>query len=165
MSPEFQWRLTIRSSTPEIGTGVYVYQNVESDVLAHAGKPLDIVGVIDDHRQAADLFTELTQPPHRRLRHHGRSYQDVLDALGGERLRFADLGAADTHRTRQNLPACDLSAFVRLCMRAKLDTAPGCPFSHPADVAVERLDVDDQGRCRQIVAAHGGHRLRLRRAF
>ncbi len=97
--------------------------------------------------------------------------QHVAHAAIDHRLGLADLLHADADRAKFDLLQRDHRAFVRLGVRPQPHPPPGDPVGEPLQVALERIEIDDQRRRIDLVERHadlgrraGGHvRLRARK--
>ena len=129
-----------------------VFEVVDADAESRA---------LGERGQACDL----------RRAHDLVAHEDVVHAAFDQRLGFRDLLAAHAHRAGGNLALCDLRAFVGLGVG---------PHAHPAgdglrqriEVALERVELEDQGRRVDLLDAlpderrrpqsHFGYRIMLR---
>ena len=82
--------------------------------------------------------------------------EHVPDAGGDERLRLADLLATDADGAALELRERDLRALVRLAVRAQRDTRAAHRVGHQVEVALERVEVDDQRRSVDVVDGIAG---------
>ena len=85
--------------------------------------------------------------------------EHVANAGGDERLGLADLLAADADRAALDLRVRDVRALVRLRVRAQRDAAAAHGVGHQVEVALERVEVDDERRRVDVldgVAGTGG---------
>jgi hypothetical protein len=88
--------------------------------------------------------------------------QDVAYAAGRHDLSLADLLAADTDRSGGDLHARDLGALVGLCVRAQCHTGRARGVRHSLQVALQGVQVNEQGR---RIHLQDGHANDGRRAF
>jgi hypothetical protein len=106
-----------------------------------------IGGVIDNHHEIHHAVPKPDQPSDCRPRHDGRGDVNTVYAAFGERFRFAELGATYANRASLKLLAANFDALMRFCMRAKLQVSMSGEPSHPIDITIERLKVQNQARC------------------
>ena len=101
--------------------------------------------VVDAHGNV-DAPGEHRQPFELRLARQVVRDQDVVDPGVGHHLRLAELLAGDAARAEGHLPARDLDGLVRLDVRAVRE--PDCVAVRlpPREVAIQPIDVDDEGR-------------------
>ena len=92
-------------------------------------------GSIDDEREARLL--EQAKDPFSVDRIDRVGKTDVGDAVGGEDLRLADLGAADADRAARDLDAGDGRRLVRFRVRPEAKPPRVGGRLHAIDVAVE----------------------------
>ena len=94
--------------------------------------------------------------------------EHVGDARLDERRRLVDLLAADADRPARNLRLRDRGRLVRLRVRAQAQSSRGDLARQRVDVALERVEVEDQrgrlDRCDRVAGARGGslHRRQVR---
>src|SRR5262249_4111367 len=105
----------------------------------------DVPRIVGEHRNLG-LAREPRQPgdllhPHDLVRH-----QHVGDAARDQRLGLAHLLRAHADRARRDLPLRDLGALVALRVRAQSRRALLHHLRHACDVALERVQVDDERR-------------------
>ena len=82
--------------------------------------------------------------------------EHVAHAGGDERLRLADLLAADADGAALELRERDLRALVRLRVRAQRDAGAAHRVRHQVEVALERVEVDDERRGVDVVDGIAG---------
>jgi len=80
--------------------------------------------------------------------------EDVLDPALDHRLGLADLLAADADGAELDLFQSDDRAFMGLGVRPHSDAAARDPFRQAAQIALERVEIDDQGRGVDLVEGH-----------
>jgi len=126
--------------SPDAGDGGNVVgQHGHGGLLRHRGEPREL-------RSADDLVCD----------------EHVAHAGGDERFRLADLLAADADGAALELRERDLRALVRLAVRTQRDSSPVHCVGHQVEVALERVEVDDEGgRVYGVdrIAGPGGRRL------
>src|SRR5207249_8199149 len=81
--------------------------------------------------------------------------QQSPDAGGGHHFRFAELRAGDAERAGGDLPPRDLRAAVGLRMRPEIFSGTPDVSRHAFEIALEPIEIDQQGRGRNVVAVHG----------
>ena len=86
------------------------------------------------------------QPLELRLARQVVRDQDVVDPGVGHHLRLAELLAGDAARAEGHLPARDLDGLVRLDVRAVREPDGVAVRLPPREVAIQPIDVDDEGR-------------------
>ena len=114
----------------------------------------DIVEMIDHQHEIGPTLEQAPDPIQHVGRDHGRGYEDTGEAALGHRLGLGDGGAGWAERPRRLQPAGDLDAFVRLRMRPERHAGCGRVRHHGRDVALQRIEIEHQGRRRQQVALH-----------
>ena len=108
----------------------------------------DVAGIIDQH-------ADRCRPgEHREPRELGVAddlvgHQNVADAGSDERLGFADFLTTDADGAARDLAFGDLGTLVALGVRPQTETLATAidRFRHHAQVALEKVEVDDQRRC------------------
>ena len=80
--------------------------------------------------------------------------EHVPDPAIDHRLGLADLLHAHADRAQLDLLQRDDRAFVGLGVRARLDRAAGDALRQAAQIALERVEIDDQGRGVDLVERH-----------
>ncbi len=94
--------------------------------------------------------------------------EHVRDPALDHRLGLADLLHADADRAERNLLQRDDRAFVGLGVRPRPDTGAGDALGQAAQIALEHVEIDDEGGGVDLVEGHtdlggraGGHGLGL----
>ena len=141
-------RLFGRGDAGPRDAGIDVDQHVQRRALGRKrgiDPPRDI-GMIDRRHQPVRMRRQRRKPLDRVRRGDRRGNEDAGDAAIGKRLRLADLRAADPGGARRKLALRDIDALVGLGMGPEAHAARGGQPGHRGDIAVERLDIEDEHR-------------------
>ena len=111
--------------------------------------------MVDDHH-GLGLALEHAQEPADLLRpDHLRRDEDIAHAGRRHHVGLADLGHADAHGAGGDLAPRDLRALVGLGVRAQL-LAGGLDIGgHLLDIALEAVEVEEEGGRGELVSRHG----------
>jgi len=140
-------RRLARLHAAAVGADVDLHQHVER----HARRARsfvevgDVTLIIGAYRDARALRERREAPEFRRADHLVGD-QHVGNAAINHRLGLAGLLAAHAHRAARNLPLCDIRALVALRVRPQPDSFARERRVHAVEVALERIEVEDQRR-------------------
>ena len=74
--------------------------------------------------------------------------------IAGQYFGFTQLGHRDSDRAGAELHSRDFRNLVGLHVRAEIDFPPVALLLHPADVALEDVQIDIEGRCVELQSIH-----------
>ena len=118
---------------------------LDAEILRHARGRVDLLGRVEAQRDRR-ILRERGKAAQLALTDNLIADQDVLHAAAHQRFRLADLLHALADRAVRDLPQRDRGRFVRLGMRTHAHAGRAGKLRHFRDVAVERVEVDDQRR-------------------
>ena len=118
---------------------------LDAVVARHPRGGVDLLGIIEAQRDLG-VLGEPRQASQLRRADDLVADEDVADAGARERFRFRDLLHALADGAERDLPFRDLRAFVGLRVRPEPDTGVARNPRHLLEIALERVEVDDQRR-------------------
>ncbi len=147
-------RMRIDPAAMEADVDLDQHVDLAARVRECAGPRARDIEVVDDERET-HAIGERHRPP-RVDWMNGIREPDVLDPGVGERLRFAELRAADPDRPARDLPPRDRRRLVRLRMRPQPLPLRIARRLHPIDIPLETGSLDQDGGGRKIAQPHAG---------
>src|SRR5262249_8985903 len=123
---------------------------LDTELLRCAGGRVDLLRRVEAERDGG-VLCQRSQPPQLAVADHLVADQHVLHTTAYQRLRLADLLHALADRAPRDLPQRDGRRFVGLGVRPHAHAGRAAELGHLRDVAVERVEVDDQRRRLDVV--------------
>ena len=116
------------------------------------GQGVDVGRVVDDDGQIRRAVRQGGEARELRRADDGRRDVHARDVAGDHRLGLAQTGAADAKRAAGALAAGDGARFMGLGVRPDRDAGVGAEPCQRGHVALEPIEVEDEGRRRQPAA-------------
>src|SRR5207302_6394722 len=120
----------------------------------------DVRGVVDDEQGVGGRRDQARESPDRRGRDDLGRDEEPADARARHHLGLAELGAGDAERAAAHLAPGDLGAAMRLRVGPEILAGRARVRGHPAEVALEAVEVEEQRGRWDIVARHRRWMLR-----
>ena len=118
---------------------------LDAEVLRDARGRIDLLGGVEAQRDRR-ILRERGKAAQLAITDDLIAHQDVRHAAAHQRFRLADLLHALADRALRDLPQRDRRRLVRLGMRAHAHAGRARKLGHFRDVAIERVEIDDQRR-------------------
>jgi hypothetical protein len=116
----------------------------------------DVLGVVHDEQRVGGRRDELREPPDRGGRNDLGRDEKAADSGARHHLRLSELRARDAERPLAYLSAGDLGAAMRLRVGSEILACGARVRGHAAQVTLEAVEIEKQGRSRDVVARHRG---------
>ena len=134
-TPQRSMPTSISTSAPKL----------DAEVLRDARGRIDLLGGVEAQRDRR-ILCERGKAAQLAITDDLVAHQDVLHAAAHQRFRLADLLHALADRAVRDLAQRDRRRLVGLGMRAHAHAGRARKLGHFRDVAIERVEIDDQRR-------------------